>query len=82
MGTFRTARMISTAALTAAMVGVPMFSTSGIETHLAICPNGMIPNPTSYGCVPEMPGRGAPSEEVVTRCDGNYFICIWPYPVP
>jgi hypothetical protein len=45
----------------------------------------MVPNPAGYGCVPELPGGnliGAPSEEVLTRCNGNYWICVWPYPVP
>jgi hypothetical protein len=35
--------------------------------------------------VPELAGGnavGAPSEEILTRCNGNYWICVWPYPVP
>jgi hypothetical protein len=41
----------------------------------------MVDNPAGYGCIPYTPGLGAPTQEVLTRCHGNYYICVWPYPV-
>ncbi len=73
------------AAAAATFAAVPALGVSPATMNIAICPNGMVPNPAGYGCVPYLPGGnmvGAPSEEVLTRCDGNYYICVWPYPVP
>jgi hypothetical protein len=79
----RAARLLSAAALAAAVVSIPMFvSAPSTVSHVAVCPNGMVPNPGGYGCVPVAPRVGAPSQEVLTRCHGNYWICIWPYGVP
>jgi hypothetical protein len=79
----RAVRLISASALVAAFVGVPaLVAAPSIQSHLAICPNGMVPNSAGYGCVPDQPGVGAPSQEVLTRCHGNYWICVWPYAVP
>jgi hypothetical protein len=81
----RAVRLLSVAAVGAAIAAVPLLAASPDTLNIAICPNGMVPNPAGYGCVPELLGGnavGAPSEEVLTRCDGNYWICIWPYPVP
>jgi hypothetical protein len=71
------------AAIGAGVAAYPVLGLStGQPEDLAICPNGMVPNPNSYGCIPERPGVRAPTQEVLTRCHGNYYICIWPYPVP
>jgi hypothetical protein len=75
-------RLVSAAALLGAIsipfaVGPP----SSVH-HVAICPQGLAPNPRGYGCVPDTPVVGAPSQEVLTRCHANYYICVWPYPVP
>jgi hypothetical protein len=77
----RAVRLIS-AAVFGAAIAVPTFVVPSTVNHVAICPNGMVSNPAGYGCVPDRPGVGAPSEEVLTRCNGNYYICVWPYPVP
>ncbi|HEX9178719.1 MAG TPA: hypothetical protein VF874_22435 [Mycobacterium sp.] len=84
MGPFgrRAVRLISVAAVGAVVVIAPVIGAPGTETHVAICPRGMVDNPAGYGCVPYAPGVGAPSQEVLTRCHGNYYICVWPYPVP
>jgi len=67
----------------AAVVAAPAFAAQPSEaTNVAICPRGMVPNPAGYGCVPYMPGVGAPSQEVLTRCNGNLYFCVWPYPTP
>jgi hypothetical protein len=46
----------------------------------------MVPNPAGYGCVPDLaPGGafvGAPSQEILTVCNGNIYICVWPYGRP
>jgi hypothetical protein len=79
----RAVRLISAAAFLAAVISVPAFvAAPSTVNHIAICPNGMVPNPAGYGCVPDQPGVGAPSQEVLTRCHGNYWICVWPYAVP
>ena len=81
----RAVRLISVAAVGVAVAAVPLLAASPSPLNIAICPNGMVPNPADYGCVPQLAGGnavGAPSQEVLTRCDGNYWICIWPYPVP
>jgi len=77
-------RLLSIAALGTAFA-VPALAASPITLNMAICPNGMVANPAGYGCVPELAGGnpvGAPTQEVLTRCHGNYWICVWPYPVP
>ena len=76
----RAARLISVAAVGVGLA-VP-FTAAPSKLNIAICPNGMVTNPGGYGCVPYQPGVGAPSQEVLTRCHGNYWICVWPYPVP
>ena len=81
----RAVRLLSVAAVGVAVAAGQLLAASPSTEALAICPNGMVPNPAGYGCVPELPGGnliGAPSEEVLTRCNGNYWICVWPYPVP
>jgi hypothetical protein len=79
----RVVRLLSVAAVGTAVAVLPVFGLSAGEvTNVAICPRGMVPNPGGYGCIPDRPGVGAPSQEVLTRCNGNYYICIWPYPVP
>jgi hypothetical protein len=74
----RTVQFISLMAVAAALA--PWVDSSDDVSYLAGCPNGMVPNPGGYGCVPYMPGRGAPTQEVLTHCHGNYYLCIWPYP--
>ena len=87
----RAVRLIWAAVYLAAIIVVPAVLTSPVTPpdvviHTATCPPGMVANPGGYGCVPDLaPGGaavGAPSQEVLTRCKGNYYICIWPYPVP
>ena len=78
----RAVRLISAAAIGAAVIALPAIAIPSARTNLAICPNGMVDNPAGYGCVPYTPGLGAPTQEVLTRCHGNYYICVWPYPVP
>ena len=75
----RAVRLISVAAVGVAFA-VPAFTAAPSTLNVAVCPNGMVANPGSYGCVPYRPGFGAPTQEVLTRCHGNYWICIWPYP--
>ena len=75
-------RLISAAAIGGFSLVAPVIAMSSEETAVAICPRGMVDNPAGYGCVPYMPGIGAPTQEVLTRCNGNYYICVWPYPVP
>lgn len=87
MSAFRSGavRVLTVAAVGVAVAAAPLFAASPSPQNIAICPNGMVPNPAGYGCVPELPGGnavGAPSEDVLTRCNGNYWICVWPYPVP
>jgi hypothetical protein len=77
----RAVQLIVLSAVTTTLV-VPWSNSSKAVRYLAICPNGMVPNPGGYGCVPDMPGRGAPTQEVLTRCHGNYYLCIWPYQTP
>ena len=77
----RAVRVIAAAAFSAALA-VPALAASPEMQSVAICPNGMVENIGSYGCVPYNPGVGAPTQEVLSRCHGNYWICIWPYPVP
>ena len=72
---------MSAAALGAAIV-VPVLAAPSAVNNVAICQNGIAPNPAGYGCVPDMPGVGAPSQEVLTRCNGNLYFCVWPYPTP
>ncbi|MDT5008416.1 MAG: hypothetical protein QOH57_33 [Mycobacterium sp.] len=79
--TRRAVRLIAAAALGAA-VFLPWVDAPGSVDYLANCPNGMVPNPGGYGCVPYRPGTGAPTQEVLTRCHGNYYLCVWPYPTP
>ena len=81
----RAVRLISVAIVGVAVAAAPLLAPSPSRLNVAICPNGMVPTPAGYGCVPQLAGGnavGAPSQEVLTRCDGNYWICIWPYPVP
>ena len=78
----RAVRLISVAAVGAAVIALPVLDIPNAETNVAICPRGMVDNPAGWGCVPYRPGFGAPTQEVLTRCNGNYWICIWPYPVP
>jgi len=82
-------RLVAVAALVGAIaIPLALGAPSNVH-HVATCPEGMAPNPAGYGCVPELsngtnwPGGGligAPSQEVLTRCHGNYYICVWPYP--
>ncbi|MDT5370915.1 MAG: hypothetical protein QOC62_5346 [Mycobacterium sp.] len=81
----RAVGLISVAIVGVAVTAAPLLAPSPSRLNVAICPYGMVPNSAGYGCVPQLPGGnavGAPSQEVLTRCDGNYWICIWPYPVP
>jgi hypothetical protein len=91
MGAFqrRAVPLISVVAVGAAIAAVPTLGApSSKVNNLAICPRGMVSNPVGYGygCGPDLaPGGafvGAPSQELLTRCHGNYYICVWPYPVP
>jgi hypothetical protein len=75
----RRVQLIGIAAVAVALAA-PWIGTRQGVSILATCPNGMVPNPAGYGCVPDRPGVGAPSEEVLTRCSGNYYLCVWPYP--
>jgi len=84
-------RRIALVAAVPAAIIMPAVVAPSTVSNVAICPRGMAPNPAGYGCVPELssnnnwPGGafvGVPSQEVLTRCHGNYYICVWPYPVP
>jgi len=75
----RAVRLISVAAVGVAVAAVPLLAASPSPLNIAICPNGMVPNPAGYGCVPELAGGkavGAPSEKVLTRCDGNHHVVV------
>ena len=76
----RTVQLLLAAAVAAAVV-VPWRGADDVS-YSATCPNGMVANPSGYGCVPFRPGTGAPTQEVLTRCHGNYYLCVWPYPTP
>ena len=81
----RALRLLSVAAVGVAIAAIPSLAASPSALNNATCPNGMVPNPAGYGCVPALIGGnvvGAPSQEILTRCNGNYWICVWPYPVP
>jgi len=79
-------RLLGAATILAAVPAVQAIITPGSAVqHVALCPQGMVPNPAGYGCVPDLVGGapvGAPSQDVLTRCHGNYYICVWPYSVP
>lgn len=84
-------RLISAAVIAVAAVVLPTIAAPTVVSHVAACGEGMVPNPAGYGCVPELtsnnnwPGggfAGAPSQDIVTRCGGNYWNCVWPYPTP
>ena len=88
-GPRRAVRLIRAGVYLVAITVVPAVLTSPapkLVIYTATCPPGMVANPGGYGCVPDLaPGGaavGAPSQEILTRCNGNYYICIWPYPVP
>ena len=93
MGAFRrqAASLIAAAAVGAVAIVLPGVAAPSAVSNVAKCGEGMAPNPAGFGCVPELtnnnnwPGggfAGAPSQDVVTRCGGNYWICVWPYPTP
>ena len=83
----RAVRLISALVVVAATGIAPaVLASLSAVNHIATCPPGMVTNPGGYGCVPDLaPGGGfvgAPSQDLLTRCNGNYYICVWPYPVP
>ena len=43
----------------------------GTETHVAICPRGMVDNPAGYGCVRTRPDSARQSGKSVTPRHGN-----------
>jgi hypothetical protein len=81
----RAVRLISAAALLVP-IAYAFSAPPNVVNDTAMCPPGMVPNPAGYGCVPDLaPGGafvGAPSQELLTVCHGNIYICVWPYGRP
>ena len=73
-------RILLAAAVLAAIV-VPSAAVPAAVSNVATCPDGSMPNAAGYACINPNP-VGAPSQNVVTRCGGNYYICTWPYTRP
>jgi hypothetical protein len=69
------------AAVAIATAAAPVFMAPP-STVVAMCPPGEVPNPAGYGCVPALwPGGSvvsAPTEEELSACHGNLYLCVDP----
>ncbi|HEY7054119.1 MAG TPA: hypothetical protein VH496_18600 [Mycobacterium sp.] len=74
-------RRIVLAAAVGTAVIMPAVAAPSRVSHLADCPDAQAQKKAGYACVNPNP-VGAPSQNVVTRCGGNYYICTWPYSKP